>query len=133
MRVALPIVLKEEVRRKLEQQARGRSTAARAVMRSRIVLLAADGLQNKQIAENLKVAPRMVGLWRGRVLQLGVEGLLKDAPRPGRPPSISSEVTAALIERTTQSPPAHAPPQPTRTMAPQMTISNDPHSPLCRL
>ncbi len=41
---------RRDVRRKLEQQARGRSTAARVVLRSRIVLLAADGLQNKQIA-----------------------------------------------------------------------------------
>ncbi len=123
MRVAQPIVLKEEVRRKLEQQARGRSTAARVVMRSRIVLLAADGLQNKQIAENLKVAPRMVGLWRGRFLELGVEGLLKDAPRPGRTPSICSEVTAALIERTTQSTPANATHWSTRTMAREMSIS----------
>lgn len=40
MRVADPIVLEEDVRRKLEQQARGRSTAARVVIRSRIVLLA---------------------------------------------------------------------------------------------
>jgi DNA-binding NarL/FixJ family response regulator len=62
MRVAPPIVLMEEVRRKPEQQARGRLTAARAVMRSHIVLLAGDGLQNKQIAATLKVAPRMVTL-----------------------------------------------------------------------
>jgi transposase len=86
MPVAHPIVLKEDVRRKLEQQARGCSTAARVVMRSRIVVLASDGLQNKQIAKMLRVAPRMVTLWRGRFLELGVEGLLKDAPRPGRPP-----------------------------------------------
>jgi hypothetical protein len=46
MRVSRPIVLKEVVRWKLEQLARGRSITARAVMRSRIVLLAADGLQN---------------------------------------------------------------------------------------
>lgn len=56
MRVAQPIVLEESVRRKLEHQSRGRSTAARVVVRSRIVLLAADGLQNKQIAASLKVA-----------------------------------------------------------------------------
>ena len=57
MRVAQPIVLQEEIRRKLEHLVRGRSTAARAVMRSRIVLLAANGLHNKQIAEKLQVAP----------------------------------------------------------------------------
>jgi hypothetical protein len=79
MRVAQPIVLDEETRRKLERQARGRSTAARAVLRSKIVLLASDGLQNKQIASTLQVAPRMVTLWRGRFLE---SGYLLDATRP---------------------------------------------------
>ena len=123
MRVAQPIVLQEEIRRKLEHLVRGRSTAARAVMRSRIVLLAADGLQNKQIAEKLQVAPRMAALWRGRFLKQGVEGLLKDAPRPGRTPSISCKVTATLIARTTQSTPANATHWSTRTMAREMGIS----------
>src|SRR5271168_3535449 len=123
MRVAGPIVLKEDVRRKLEQQSRGRSTAARVVMRSRIVLLASEGLQNKQIAEKLQIAPRMVTLWLGRFLELGMDGLLKDAPRPGRTPSISAEVTAALIAKTTQSTPANATQWSTRTMAREMSIS----------
>ncbi len=56
------------------QQARGRSTAARVVMRSRIVLLASEGLQNKQIAEKLQIAPRMVALWRGTVPEVGHGG-----------------------------------------------------------
>ena len=123
MRVARPIVLKEDVRRKLERQSRGRSTAARVVLRSRIVLLASDGLQNKQIAEKLGVAPRMVALWRGRFLESGIEGLLKDAPRPGRAPSISAEATAALIAKTTQSTPANATQWSTRTMARETGIS----------
>jgi transposase len=122
MRVADPIVLEEDVRRRLEHQARGRSTAARVVMRSRIVLLASEGLQNKQIAEKLQIAPRMVTLWRGRFLEAGIEGLLKDAPRPGRTPSISAEVTAALIAKTTQSTPANATQWSTRTMAKEMSI-----------
>jgi FixJ family two-component response regulator len=66
MRVARSIVLSEQTRRRLGQQSRGRSTQARVVLRSRIVLLAAEGLQNKQIAATLKVAPRMAALWRGR-------------------------------------------------------------------
>jgi len=93
MRTAQPIVVNGETRRKLEQQARGRSTPARAVMRSRIVLLAAEGMLNKQITKTLRVTPRMVTLWRGRFLELGIEGLLKDAPRPGRTPAITSQVT----------------------------------------
>ena len=123
MRVAQPVVLSEEVRRKLEQQSRGRSTAARVVLRSRIVLLASDGLQNKQIARKLQIAPRMVTLWRGRFLETGIEGLLKDAPRPGRTPSIGSAVTAALIAKTTQSTPANATQWSTRTMAKEMSLS----------
>jgi transposase len=123
MRVAQPIVLEADVRRKLEQQSRGRSTAARVVLRSRIVLLAADGLQNKQIAATLHVAPRMVTLWRGRFLKQGVAGLLKDAPRPGRTPSITTEVTATLIAKTTQSTPANATHWSTRTMAREMGVS----------
>src|SRR6266704_5248331 len=120
MRVAQPIVLSEDVRRKLEQQSRGRSTQARVVLRSRIVLLAAEGLQNKQIAATLNVAPRMVALWRGRFIEHGIECLLKDAPRAGRTPSISR---ARLIEKTTQSTPRNATHWSTRTMAREMGIS----------
>jgi transposase len=123
MRVAQPIELNEEDRRKLEQQARGRSIAARVVLRSRIILLAAAGLQNRQIAEKLKVAPRMATLWRDRFSKLGIEGLLKDAPRPGHPPSITAELTASLIEKTTQSTPANATHWSTRSMAKEIGIS----------
>jgi transposase len=123
MRVAQPIELNAEDRRKLEQQSRGRSIAARIVLRSRIILLGAAGLQNKQIAEKLKVAPRMATLWRDRFNKLGIKGLLKDAPRPGPPPSITAEVTATLIEKTTQSTPANATHWSTRTMAKEMGIS----------
>ncbi len=123
MRVAQPIVLEADVRRKLEQLARGRSNAARVVLRSRIVLLAADGLLNKQIAQTLRVTPRMVTLWRGRFLAQGVAGLLKDAPRPGRTPTITTEVAATLIAKTTQCTPANATQWSTRTMAKEMLIS----------
>ena len=123
MRVARPIVVNDETRRKLEQHARGHSTPARAVMRSRIILLAADGMLNKQIAKTLQVTPRMVTLWRGRFLELGIEGLRKDAPRPGRRPAITPQVTATLIAKTTQSTPANATQWSTRSMAKEMSIS----------
>ena len=123
MRVAQSIELNTEDRRKLERQSRGRSLAVRVVLRSRIILLAAAGLQNKQIAEKLKVAPRMATLWRNRFNKLGIKGLLKDAPRPGHPPSITAELTAALIDKTTQSTPVNATHWSTRTMATEMGIS----------
>jgi len=53
-------------------------------MRSRVVLSAADGLQSNQMAAQMGIAPRTVALWRGRFLELGLNGLLKDAARPGR-------------------------------------------------
>jgi hypothetical protein len=53
MRVAKPIVLDEESRLEIERYARGRSIAARVVMRSGIVLLAAKGLQNLEIAKQI--------------------------------------------------------------------------------
>jgi transposase len=123
MRVAQPIVLDEKTRQELQKQARGRSTAARVVLRSRIVLMAGEGLQNKQIAEQLSVAPRMVTLWRGRYLALGIAGLLKDAPRPGRKPKVGPDLRSQLIEKTTQSVPANATHWSTRTMAREIGIS----------
>jgi DNA-binding NarL/FixJ family response regulator len=60
MRVASAIALPIEIRRQLEKQMRGRSTPVRVAQRNRIVLLAADGLQNKQIATQMGVTPRMV-------------------------------------------------------------------------
>ena len=82
MRVAQPIELTEEDRLKLEQQSRGRSIAARVVLRSRIILLAATGLQNKQIAEKLKVAPRMATLWRERFNKLASRDCSRMRPGP---------------------------------------------------
>ncbi len=86
MRVAPPIELSEEDRRKLEQQSRGRSIAARVVLRSRIILLAAAGLENKQIAEKLKVAPRMATLWRDRFSKLGNQGFAEGCATARTPP-----------------------------------------------
>ena len=62
MRFAAAVTLNSEQRQALERMARARSMPARLVERARIVLLAADGLQNKQIAATLNVAPRMVAL-----------------------------------------------------------------------
>ena len=124
MRVASAIALPIETRRQLEKQMRGRSTPVRVAQRSRIVLLAGDGLQNKQIAAQMGVTPRMVALWRGRFIALGIDGLLKDAPRPGRTPAISATIVSAVIAKTTQSTPANATHWSRSTMARAMSISD---------
>ena len=124
MRVASAIELPIETRRQLEKQMRGRSTPVRVAQRSGIVLLAADGLQNKQIAAQMGVTPRMVALWRGRFIALGIDGLLKDAPRPGRTPAISATIVSEVIAKTTQSTPANATHWSCSTMARAMSISD---------
>jgi transposase len=124
MRVASAIALPIETRRQLEKQMRGRTTPVRVAQRSRIVLLAAEGLQNKQIAAKIGVAPRMVALWRGRFIALGVDGLLKDAPRPGRTPAILDSIVSEVIAKTTQSTPANATHWSRSTMAQAMSISD---------
>src|SRR6266581_5636497 len=108
MRVAPGIELSSEARLELEKLSRRRTTPVRVVQRSRIILLAADGAQNKENAERLGVAPRMAALWRSRFIQLGVAGLMKDAPRPGRTPAIATVMIAQVIAATTQSKPAGA-------------------------
>jgi transposase len=124
MRVATAIALPIETRRQLEKQMRGRSTPVRVAQRSRIILLAADGLQNKQIAAQMGVTPRMAALWRGRFIALGMDGLLKDAPRSGRTPSISAATVSEVIAKTTQSTPANATHWSRSTMARAMNISD---------
>jgi len=82
MRVAHPVSLTPEERQTLEQQARARSLPARQVERARIVLLAADGWRDKQIAVELGIGEDKASRWRKRFLGAGLAGLAKDAPRP---------------------------------------------------
>lgn len=124
MRVAPAIELSSESRLELEKLSRRRTTPVRVVQRSRIILLAADGMQNEQIAEQLGVAPRMAALWRSRFVQLGVPGLMKDAPRPGRTPAIRPDRVAEVIARTTQSSPDGATHWSRSRMAREMGISD---------
>ena len=59
--------------------------------------MAADGLQNKKIAENLHVRPKVVTLWRNRFVAHRLNGIRADAPRPGRKPKISQEKIDAIV------------------------------------
>jgi DNA-binding NarL/FixJ family response regulator len=61
------------------------------VLRCRVALLAADGMQNKQIAQHLDLASRTAALWRSRILQLGVAGLMEEALRPNASRRFSPE------------------------------------------
>ena len=123
MRVARPVWLNPEQRKILERQVRGRSLAARVVERARIVLLAADGLRDKEIAQELAMTPEKAARWRSRFLDGGIPALQKDAPRPGRTRTITDRQVKRVVEMTIRQKPLNATHWSTRTMASAAGIS----------
>lgn len=117
MRIAPAVSLTEADRAQLTRYARGRTVPVRVSQRAKMLLLAADGCQNKEIAQALSTAPATVARWRLRFLQLGVAGIEKDAPRPGRKPSLAPETVQEIIRKTTQEKPPQATQWSTRSMA----------------
>ena len=78
------IDLTESERAYLERKAAQYSAPYRDVVRAKIVLMAAEGLQNKQIAQRLSLPVQIVVKWRKRFHQERLEGL-RERPRAGRP------------------------------------------------
>jgi len=103
-RLAPTIELEIEQRRELEARLRARRTEQRAVERARIVLGAADGLSNQEIAERLSIDPDTVGKWRGRFAREGLAGL-EDRPRSGRRPVYGHDDRLKVIKTVTEEPP----------------------------
>ena len=123
VRKATPVVLTPEERSMLATWAHGRSFPLRLVERAQIVQLAADGMLNQDIARELGVSRPTVQLWRERFLSLRLAGLEKDAPRPGRIPSISKRKVQAVVEATLHTTPPSATHWSTRSMADAQGIS----------
>ena len=124
MRVAPRIELSDEQRTALEAWANGRKTPVRVAERARVVLLAAEGKQNLEIAETLTISVQKAARWRWRFLAKGLAGLEKDAPRPGRLPTIAPDTVAEVVRLTTLEKPAHATHWSTRSMAQEVGISD---------
>jgi putative transposase len=120
--VAGPVVLDSEQREQLESFSRSRSLAHAHVQRAKIVLLAADGMTNIEIAEKLGTTRETVGKWRKRYLQHGIEGIY-DELRTGRPRTYSDEQIATLIQRTLDTTPDGSTHWSTRSMAKEIGIS----------
>jgi putative transposase len=93
------IKMSNEQREQLESWANARSMPQGIAARMQIVLLAAQGMDSKAIAKQLKVSQATVGKWRKRFIGQGIEGL-HDELRPGRPRSISDEEIAQLLKKT---------------------------------
>src|SRR5664280_45583 len=108
MRVARPVVLSTEQRDMLESRARARSASARSVERARIGLLAAGGMQDKQIAAQLKIMPAKAARCRTRLLDGALAAPDTAAPRPGRPSTITPTKIQEVVRKTTQEKPSNA-------------------------
>ncbi|WP_039880399.1 IS630 family transposase, partial [Gordonia rubripertincta] len=119
---AVDIVLTDDERRELEGWARRRTTASGLAMRSRIVLAAADGGSNTEVAQRLGLNRGTVRRWRGRFVEHRCEGLL-DEPRPGRPRTVDDEQIKNLITATLETTPKNATHWSTRSMAEHLDMS----------
>ena len=118
----------------LSTWAHGRSLPLRLIQRAQIVAMAAEGVPSQDIAQRLEVSRPTVQLWRERFLALRLEGLKKDAPRPGRIPSIPEKKVRAVVQATLHTTPRGATHWSIRTMAKAQGISRmavqriwDPH------
>ena len=124
MRVAKPVELSADDDRRLRVLAKRKRVEVRVQMRASIVLLAAAGLTDKGIAEELDTDRRVAARWRARFLEEGVEGLLRDATRPGRPRTARKAANVEEVVRITlEETPAGATHWSTRTLAARLGIS----------
>ncbi len=122
MRVAQTITVTDDQRVTLQRWARGRSTPVRLMQRAKMILMAADGIQNKEIARTLGVQPSTVGRWRKRFAQSGLAGIEKDAPRSGRKPTKQHRSAKQIIETTLHETPPNATHWSIRTLAKHLGI-----------
>jgi transposase len=124
MRTAPPVILSEDERATLERWARGGRTPYRLVQRARIVLLAARGLLNTQIAIELRIAPMTVGRWRRRFAEMRLTGIAKDAPRGRRKRSRREQLADLVLRKTLEEHPPEGTHWTTRVMAREMETSH---------
>jgi transposase len=120
--VAVRIELSDDERAQLEAWTRRRSSAQALAQRARVVLSAAAGLNNTEIAERVGVSRNTAALWRARFAEQRLAGLL-DEPRPGRPRTITDEQVEEVIVRTLETTPRDATHWSTRSLAREVGLT----------
>ena len=93
------LTLTDDEREALRRFARRRTTGNAIMMRSKIVLQCATGMDNKDVAEELGVSIDMVGKWRKRFVERRIDGLL-DEPRVGRPRTVTDDDVERVVDAT---------------------------------
>lgn len=122
-RPTVEITLSADERRSLERWCRRHSSSQALALRSRIVLAAAAGRSNTDIAAELRVHPTTVAKWRHRFARDRLDGLV-DAPRPGAARTIGDDVVEAVVIDTLESAPPDATHWSTRGLAAKHGISH---------
>jgi transposase len=117
-----PVPVTAADKEKLELLARRPKTAQRVALRSKIVLAAAEGKSNQEIAHRLGITGTTVGKWRERFRLGGLESLC-DEPRPGTPRKITDVQVEEAVTRTLESLPVGATHWSTRSLAQQVGLS----------
>ncbi len=123
MRTSRRLTVGEDDRKELERLVRCPTAEQRVVLRARIVLLSAEGVETGQICEQLQTSVPTITRWRSRYERVGVKGLLKDAHRSGRRATVSAEKIAEVVRKTTQEKPPGQTQWSTRTLAPVVGLS----------
>lgn len=122
-RPKLELTLTDQQHQELRRLLRAPSTSQQLVQRARIVLAAAEGLDNKQIALQLGISKPPVGKWRQRFLDHGLAGLSDKAGR-GRKSTVSPSQLNQILTEVVQ-PPKERPRWSCRTMANHAGVSKD--------
>lgn len=119
--IAAAVIIPEAIRTILSKFARSRTFPARQVQRAKIILLAADGLDNMQISKQAGLGQDSVSKWRSRFikslpllqelaekdpsgLEKAVSSLLDDCPRPGQPSHYTDEQIIKILELACRNP-----------------------------
>ncbi len=121
MKVAQRIVLTEEERTILNVWLR-LPTSARLALRAKIILLAADGRTNYEIADQLQATRKTVSLWRRRFLKDRLAGIEKEAPRGRQAPTVDEAVVRLILQKMKERP-ANTPRWTVRSLAKELGFS----------
>src|SRR5665213_1117329 len=119
-----PLDITDDDRSTLTTWSRSRALPQRLVLRARIVLLAAEGMPNRQIAAKTATSQPTVHLWRSRYASGGIAALELDKPGRGRPTLHSEEVATTIISVTLGKPPRGMTQWSTRLVAQQVGVGS---------
>ena len=116
------LTISKSQHQQLEAWTRSPSLPQGLALRARIVLLAAQGASNREIAARVGLSHKTVGKWRRRFLEHGMAGIY-DEIRPGRPRTLDDEQIARVLQKTLSTLPENSTHWSCRELASQTGLS----------